>query len=248
MRTAMTAAAAAALACAAVSGCTINIGNRNPPASATVSKADLQKDISGRLTAAGQPPQSVSCPDDLVGQVGQSTRCEVTMSATSSFEPIVTVTSVAGSKVNYDITAAVSQTQLQASVARLVANSTKAPVASVSCQSGLAGNIGALAYCDVTAQGATTRRTVETTTVSGLAMSYALVPLLPQAVVAQSLLFQMNQIGKHPDSATCAGDLQGQLGTTVQCTTLTAGQTQTYLLTVTAVHGDNITYKYAPTP
>jgi hypothetical protein len=185
----------------------------------------------------------VSCPDDLVGQVGQSTRCEVTMRATSGFEPIVTVTSVQGSKVNDDITAAVSQTQLQACVARLLANPTTAPVASVSCQSGLAGNIGAQAYCDVTVGGATTRRTVETTTVSGLAMSYALVLMLPQAVVAQSLLFPMNQIGKHPDSATCTGDLQGQLDTTMQCTTATAGHTQTSLLTVTAVHADNITYK-----
>jgi hypothetical protein len=109
VRTAMTAVAAGAVACAAVSGCTINIGNRIPPSTATVSKEDLQKDISQRLADAVQTPQSVSCPADLLGQPGQSTRCEVTMSATSSFEPIVTVTSVEGTKVNYDITPAVSK-------------------------------------------------------------------------------------------------------------------------------------------
>jgi hypothetical protein len=248
VRTVMTAVAAAAVVCVAVSGCTINIGNRNPPSAAKVSKADLQKDISGRLTDAGQTPQSVSCPDDLLGQVGQSTRCEVTMSATSSFEPVVTVTSVEGTNVNYDITPAVSKTQLEASVSQLVANSTKEQVASVSCESGLQGKTGALAYCDVTIHGATSRRTVDVTNVSGLAMSYGLVPMLPRAAVEGSLLFQMKQIGQHPDSATCAGDLEGQLGNTVECTTLTAGQTQTYVLTVTAVQGDNITYKYAPKP
>ena len=248
VRTAMTVLATGALVCAAVSACTINIGSRNPPSTATVSKADLQKDISQRLADAGQMPQSVSCPDDLVGQVGQSTRCEVTISATSSLEPIVTVTSVEGTKVNYDITPAVSKTQLEASVAQLVANSTKAPVASVSCESGLQGKIGAVAYCEVSAGGATTRRTVDVTNVSGLAMNYALVPILPKAVVQGSLVFQMNQIGQHPDSVTCAGDLEGKLGNTVECTALTAGQTKTYILTVTAVTGDNITYKYAPKP
>lgn len=248
MRTAMTAVAAAAVACAAVSGCTINIGNRNPSSTAKVSKEDLQKDISQRVTNAGQTPQSVTCPDDLVGEPGQSTRCEVTMSATSSFEPIVTVTSVQGTKVNYDITPAVSQTQLEASVSQMIANSTKEPVASVSCESELQGKIGAVAYCDVTAGGATTRRTVEVTNVSGLLMNYGLVPMLPKAVVQSSLLFQMSQIGQHPDSVNCTNDMEGKLGNTVECTTLTAGQTHTYILTVTAVQGDNISYKYALKP
>jgi hypothetical protein len=210
-----------------------------------VSKEDLQKDISQRLTDAGQTPQSVTCPDDLPGQ---RTHCGVTMNAASSFEPIVTVASVDGTKVNYDITAAVSQTQLEAAVSQMVANSTKEPVASVSCQSGLAGKVGTLAYSDVTAQGATTRCTLEVTNVSGLLMNYGLVPALPKVVVESSLLFQLKQIGQHPDSATCANNLEGQLGNTVECTTLTAGQTQTYILTVTAVQGDNITYKYAPKP
>jgi hypothetical protein len=240
--------AAAAVACAAVSGCTINIGNRNPSSTAKVSKEDLQKDISRRVTNAGQTPQSVTCPDDLVGEPGQSTRCEVTMSATSSFEPIVTVTSVQGTKVNYDVTPAVSKTQLETAVSQMVANSTKEPVASVSCESELQGKLGAVAYCDVSAGGATTRRTVEVTNVSGLLMNYGVVPVLPKAVVQSSLLFQMNQIGRHPDSATCTNDLEGKLGNTVECTTLTAGQTQTYILTVTMVTGDNITYKYALKP
>src|ERR1700677_4146999 len=74
-----------------------------------VSKADLEKDISQRLTAAGQVPLSVSCLADLVGTLGQSTRCEVTMGQANSFEAVLTVTGLQGTKVDYDITASVSK-------------------------------------------------------------------------------------------------------------------------------------------
>jgi len=245
MRTAVT-VAAAALACAAVGGCTINIGSRNPSNTPTISKTELQNDIARRLTDAGQAPQSVNCPADLPGQPGQSIRCEVTISATNSLEPIVTVTDVQGTKVNYDITPAVSKTQLESSVSQLA--STKAPVSSVSCESGLEGKVGAVAYCDVSARGVTTRRTVEVASVSGLQMNYGLVPLLPKSVVEGSLLFKLKQGGHPADSATCANDLEGIVGNTVACSAVTAGQTQSYVLTVTAVQGDNITYKYAPAP
>jgi hypothetical protein len=252
MRTAMAGVAAGVVVCTSVASCTINVGNHPPSPSAAstpkVSKADLEKDISGRLTTAGQTPQSVSCPEDLVGQVGQSTSCEVTMSASNSFEPRVTVTSVEGSKVNYDIAPGVSQNHLDAVVAQMVGNTSAGPPDAVSCLSGLEGKRGAVAYCDVTTHGVTTRRTVEVTDVSGLAMIYHVVPILPKAVVESSLVYQLKQLGQHPDSATCVGDLDGKPGTTVECTTLTDGQPQTYILTVTTVQGDSITYKYALKP
>jgi hypothetical protein len=93
------AVAVGALVCAAVSGCTINFGSPSAPSAPKVSKEDLQKDISQRLANAGQAPQSVICPSDLVGQVGQSTHCDVTMSAANSFEPIVTA--VQGDNITY---------------------------------------------------------------------------------------------------------------------------------------------------
>ncbi|MUL47682.1 DUF4333 domain-containing protein [Mycobacterium sp. CBMA293] len=246
MRATTTMMAAAAILCVALSGCTVNIGGGSSPSTAKVSKEALQKDISQRLSDAGHAPQSVTCPEDLAGKVGQSTHCEVAMGTAANFEPIVTVTSVDGTTVSYDVTPAVSQAQLEAAVARLVANATKAPPSSVSCQSGLQGKVGTEAFCDVTSAGVTATRTVHVTAVSGLAMQYGLVPMLPKAVVESSLIFQMKQVGPQPDSATCAAGLEGKPGTTVDCTTLTAGQPAAYVLTVTAVQGDNITYKYAP--
>jgi hypothetical protein len=243
MRTAIAAVAVAA-ACSAVSGCTITFGHPNQ--GPKVSKDDLQKDISQRLSNAGQSPQSVTCPNDLVGQLGQSVRCDVTMGPTHSFQVVVTVTNLEGSKVNYDVSPSVSTSQLEASVAQLVGKATKTPPDSVSCQSGLEGKVGAVAYCDVTARGTKTRRAVEVTAVSGLQMTYSLVPVLPKAVVESSLLFQLRQVGQHPDSASCADDIQGKVGNTDECMVTTAGRNQVYILTVTAVQGENITYKYTP--
>jgi hypothetical protein len=233
-----------AVACA-LSGCTINLGNSSPQDAPKVSKDALQSDITQRLTTAGQTPQSVTCANDLPGQLGQTVRCEVTMSPGNGFEPVVTVTGLEGSKVDYDVTPSVSKSQLEASVSAMVTRSTKTAPDSVSCQSGLDGKVGALAYCDVSVGGASTRRTVTVAEVSGLSVKYGLVPVLAQSVAASSLMFQLHQTGQHPDTATCAGDLEGKVGTTVECTAVTAGQSQTYVLTVTAVQGDNVTYKYA---
>lgn len=239
------AVAASTLVCGMVSGCAINIGGTAPSGATKVTKEALQKDISQRLTDGGSTPQSVSCPEDLAGKVGQTTRCEVAMGVVSNLEPIVTVTSVDGTSVNYDIAPAVSQAQLESAVARLVATTTKTPPTAVACQSGLQGKVGTEAYCDVTAGGATTRRTVLVRAVSGLAMQYGLVPMLPKTVLEGSLVFQLKQIGPQPDSVSCASGLEGKIGTTVGCTTQTAGRAAAYVLTVTAVNGDNITYKYA---
>jgi hypothetical protein len=226
----------------ALSGCSINFGSHEPP---KVSKETLQQDISQRLTSAGQAAQSVNCPNDLVGQLGQVVRCDVTTGPANSFQPVVTVTGLEGSKVDYDVTPSVAKTQLESAVSQMVTNTAKKQPDSVNCQSGLDGKVGAVAYCNVVTNGAATRRTVVVSEVTGLSMKYGLIPLLAQPVLAASLQFELRQVGQHPDSATCASDLEGRVGNTVECTTVTAGVPQTYVLTVTAVQGQNITFKYA---
>ena len=59
--------AAAALTGAALSGCSFSIGGSGKP---IVAKGDLQNDISERLAKAGEKPKSVTCKDDLQGEVG----------------------------------------------------------------------------------------------------------------------------------------------------------------------------------
>ncbi len=74
---------------ALVSGCSAAIGSDGNP---VVSKAALQRDIADRLTKAGQRPESVTCMQDLVGELGKTARCEVVLSPTNSFQPVVAVT------------------------------------------------------------------------------------------------------------------------------------------------------------
>jgi hypothetical protein len=64
----------------------------------------------------GDPPQSVTCQEDLMGQVGRTARCDVMMSDANGFQPVVTVSRVDGSTVDYEMTPAISQEQLEKDV------------------------------------------------------------------------------------------------------------------------------------
>jgi hypothetical protein len=231
---------------AVVSGCQFNVGLGSKP---TVAKDALQKDIADRLTRAGERFDSVACQGDLVGEVGKTARCEVVMSETNSFEPVVTVTSVEGSTIDYDLAPAVSKAQLEKAVWRLVGDASGARVDSVSCESGLAGEVGTMAYCDVDAGGVTLRRTVVVNTVEGLMMNFDVVPVLTKREVENSLLDDLQtQAGQRPDSASCDDNLEGRPGETVDCTVISGQATRSFVLTVTTIDGNKINYSYAPRP
>jgi hypothetical protein len=139
-----------------------------------VSRQTLQADVSDRLAKAGDPAQSVTCQLDLVGQVGRTTRCDVAVSGANDFELIVTATRVHGSTVDYSMSPALSQRQLEMAVTALVATNSGDRVDSVACESGLEGTVGATAFCDVDSGGKKERRTVRVTEVSGLTMDFNL--------------------------------------------------------------------------
>ena len=165
-------ASAGMLSCA-LSGCGLNGSGSNVP---TVSRKALQEDISQRLADAGEEPQAVTCNQDLIGEIGTAVRCEVVISATNRFEPIVTVTGVDGAAIDYDMKPAVSRPQLEEVVLRLVADAGTVDVTSVSCETGIEGKVGAVAHCDVDAGSARSRRTVEVSGVNGLMMNLQVVP------------------------------------------------------------------------
>ncbi|MBI3212297.1 MAG: DUF4333 domain-containing protein [Mycobacterium sp.] len=167
MRTLAIAVAAAAATGALLSGCSFSIGTP------TVSAADLQNDISSRLEKAGEKPQSVTCKDDLKGEVGQTTRCEVVLSATNAFEPIVAVTKVDGSTVSYEMTPALSQEQLQKQVGDLVSTQNGIEVENVTCESGLEGKKDNTAKCTLESGGDKLDAVVTVTKVDGLMMNFS---------------------------------------------------------------------------
>jgi hypothetical protein len=138
-----------------------------------VNRTALQSDITARLAEAGETPRSVTCQEDLLGQVGRTARCDIVLSDTNSFQPVATVTSVSGASVDYELTPAISQPQLEQAVRRLAAVGGER-VNGVVCESGLDGSVGARAYCTVDAAGVRARRPVEVTDVTGLTMNFNL--------------------------------------------------------------------------
>ena len=206
-----------------------------------VDKASLERAIHDAFTS--QPPQAVICERGLIAKVGQSTRCDVTMSPAYGIQPTITVSGVEGGKVSYSMTPAVSKTQLEAAVADMVTRACKAAPDAVVCQSGLEGKQGAVALCDITDDGFTSRRTALVSEVSGLAMNYGLTPVLEKSVAESSLAAQL---GQSPSTVKCDGDVDSKVGATQRCTAVVAGQNRAYTLTVTDVADGKVSFSYKP--
>ncbi|HEY5842178.1 MAG TPA: DUF4333 domain-containing protein [Mycobacterium sp.] len=169
------AAGVIALVCAGVSGCSGSVSVHTGTGPPVVAKADLEKDITNRLTEAKQTPQSVTCAEDLVGEVGKTTRCEVVLSETNAIEPIVKATKVEGTTVDYEMTPALSQDQLQDQVGMLMTQNQMA-AETVSCEGGLEGVVGKEIRCTVEGGGETTDTVVKVTEVDGLMMNFQINP------------------------------------------------------------------------
>ena len=135
---------------------------------ASMSAADLQKSLAGRISTA-TPPKSVTCAGDLPGEVGKTVSCEVAVNDTTSVQADVTVTKVNGSTIDYDFTPSMTQTQLEKAFSANVS-------AQVACDSGLDGKVGSSTKCHVTKDGTTDDTMVSVSKVQGLYMSLATSP------------------------------------------------------------------------
>ncbi|WP_435798762.1 DUF4333 domain-containing protein [Streptomyces microflavus] len=80
----------------------VSVGNSEPK----LSSDKLATTVAEKLAATtNQPKPDITCPDDLVGKVGATTRCTLTAGDGSTLGVTVTVTSVEGEKINFDIKA-----------------------------------------------------------------------------------------------------------------------------------------------
>ncbi|MEU9098927.1 DUF4333 domain-containing protein [Streptomyces sp. NPDC048361] len=85
-------------------GCSasVEVGRSTPKLSA----AKVADTVAEKLAATtGQPKPHVTCPEDLVGKVGTTSRCTLTADDGSTLGVTVKVTSVADDQVNFDIKA-----------------------------------------------------------------------------------------------------------------------------------------------
>ena len=147
-----------------LSGCSVKVETQSTKA---VSAADLQKDLTDRLTKAGSPPETVTCSSDLVAEVGKTASCEVVLSERNVVEAEITATKVDGSTVDFTYAPALTKAQLQKAVKGL------AEADSVACDTGLAGKVDASTTCQVVKDGTTTDANVVVTKVDGLSIDFS---------------------------------------------------------------------------
>ncbi|WP_069741459.1 DUF4333 domain-containing protein [Streptomyces sp. EN23] len=85
-------------------GCSgsVSVGNSDPK----LSSGKLATTVSEKLAATtNQPKPDITCPEDLAGKVGTTTRCTLTAKDGSTLGVSVKVTSVEGDQINFDIKA-----------------------------------------------------------------------------------------------------------------------------------------------
>jgi hypothetical protein len=148
VRTLLVAGAAAGLM-ASAGACSCSVGG-----SKSVSKGDVASQITAKMTdAQGNKPDSVTCPGDLPATVGAQLNCDMKVKD-QKFNVNVTVTSVNGSDVKFDMVETVDKAQ----VASVISDKRTAQVGktpdSVTCPDNLKAIVGAALRCELTESGA----------------------------------------------------------------------------------------------
>ena len=146
----------------------------------SVPKADVASSISQKLTEKNIAAQNVTCPADLVAEVGQSLRCEFTVDG-QPVDVVAKVTSIDGSTANYDITTEarpVAKALLESKLSTEIGKQAGVTIASTVCDGDLQPQVGQKVGCAVTAQGEpdVLNLDVTVTAVDGGAINYAWAP------------------------------------------------------------------------
>ena len=239
------AVAVAGLLGTGLSGCSAKVETSTSASKqASVSADQLQKDLTDRLDKAGMTTKSVTCKDELVGEVGKTARCDVSFSDTNSLEAVFTATKVDGSTVSFDIAPAMNKEQVEKAVASLSA------VASATCASGLDGKVGESTKCETTQDGTTTKRIAEVANVvpEKLGLELSVYTVLPKQKIEEVLLQKLSSDGKAVETVECVDDVASKVGSTVECVTVTGNDKVGYDVTVTEAEGDNVNLDYKAKP
>ncbi len=152
VRTLLASGAAAGLL-ASAAGCSFSVGS-----SPQVSKSDVAKQITSKMTdAAGNKPDTVTCPGDLPAKVGAQLNCEMKVKD-QTYDVNVTVTSVNGSDVKYDMVEMVDKNQVAQRISEKLTQQVGRKPDSVTCPDNLKGTEGATLRCELTDNGTKYRR------------------------------------------------------------------------------------------
>ena len=145
VRTLLVSGAAAALM-ATAGACSCSVGS----SSHAVSKSDVASQITSKMTdAAGNKPDSVTCPDDLPAKVGAQLNCTMKVK-NQTFNVNVTVTSVNGNNVKFDMVETVDKNQVASIISDKLTQQVGSKPDSVTCPDNLKGVEGATLRCQLT--------------------------------------------------------------------------------------------------
>ncbi|MDV9173224.1 DUF4333 domain-containing protein [Streptomyces sp. W16] len=84
-------------------GCSASVEVGSTPKLSAGKLADLLAEKLASTT--GRPKPDISCPEDLAGKIGTTTRCKLTGDDGSTLGVAVTVTSVKNGQINFDFKA-----------------------------------------------------------------------------------------------------------------------------------------------
>ncbi|OBK73683.1 DUF4333 domain-containing protein [Mycobacterium sp. 1165178.9] len=144
IRTLLISGAAAGLI-ASIGACSCSVGT-----SRSVSKSDVAGQITAKMTdAAGNKPESVNCPNDLPGKVGAQINCDMKVKD-RPFNVNVTVTSVDGNDVKFDMVETVDKNQVANAISTQVGQQVGRKPDAVTCPDNLKGVAGATLRCQLT--------------------------------------------------------------------------------------------------
>ena len=138
----------------------------------TVSKADVENQISSKMTdASGNKPDSVSCPNELPATLGSTVDCDIKVKGQEDGVN-VTVTSVDGDKVNFDMVETVDKNQVASQISDQLNQQFGHKPDSLVCPDDLKGTAGATLRCDLSDGGQTYGVTVTVSSVDGGDVDY----------------------------------------------------------------------------
>ena len=134
-----------------------------------VDRGEVASSVATKLTEQGVAAEQVSCPEDLVAEVGRVLRCEFSTGG-QPVDAVVTVTAVTGSTANYDIRTEarpVARALLDEKVGALIGEQAGVQIDSTSCTGDLPPEVGRSVNCTVSGAGETAGFTVTVTSVDG---------------------------------------------------------------------------------
>jgi Domain of unknown function (DUF4333) len=121
----------------------------------SVSKNDVASQITQKMTdAAGNKPDSVTCPDDLKAKVGATLNCQMKVKD-QTYGVNVTVTSVQGDQAKFDMVKVYDKNQVATILTDNLTQQVGHKPDSVTCPDGLKATDGATLRCQLTDAGQT---------------------------------------------------------------------------------------------